>query len=138
VRRDHERRTLGLSQKSYIDAILRRYGFDELKPLSMPMDPACTLSTTDSPKTSQEMAEMKGMPYQEAVGSLMYAALGTHVDIAFSVSIMSRFLSNPGPAHWAAVKRIFRYLKGMQDLWLTYGHDSDNGLVGYGDADDSM
>ena len=39
VQRDRETRTLQLSQRSYIDAILRRFCFDDLKPLSMPMDP---------------------------------------------------------------------------------------------------
>ena len=47
VHRDREQRMLSLSQASYIDAIIRRYGFEDLKPLSTPMDPAVTLSTTD-------------------------------------------------------------------------------------------
>jgi hypothetical protein len=34
---------------------------------------------------------------------------------------MARFASNPGPAHWEAIKRIFRYLAGTCDLWLLYG-----------------
>lgn len=51
----------------------------------------------------------------------MYAMLGTRVDIAYAVSVVSRFGSNPTEDHWPAVKRIFRYLKGMIDMGLHLG-----------------
>jgi hypothetical protein len=37
--------------------------------------------------------------YQSYVGTLMYAMLGTRPDIAFSVACVSRYASNPTPAH---------------------------------------
>jgi len=80
---------------------------------------------------------MCDIPYHEVVGSLMYAALGTCPDIAFAVQTMSCFTSKPGPMHWEAVKRIFRYLKGTRDLWLSYGQEKTD-LRGYADADGSM
>ena len=49
-------------------------------------------------------------PYHEAIGSLMYAAIATRPDIAFTVSALSKLLSNPGIAHWEAVKQVFHYL----------------------------
>jgi len=51
----------------------------------------------------------------------MYAAMGTRPDIAFAVSTVAQFLDNPGWVHWEAVKRIFRYLRGTQNLELVYG-----------------
>ena len=54
----------------------------------------------------------------------------------FAVQTVSRFNSKPGMAHWEAVKHIFRYLKGIRDLWLGYGVARE--LVGYVDADGSM
>jgi len=80
---------------------------------------------------------MQDVPYHEAVGSLMYASLGTQPDISFAVQTLSRFASNPGLAHWEAVKRVFRYLKGMHTLWLSYGGRKVD-LEGYADADGSM
>jgi len=80
---------------------------------------------------------MRNIPYHEAVRSLMYAALGTHPDIAFAVQTVSCFSMKPGPTHWKAVKQIFRYLKGTKELWLTYGM-SKMDLTGYADADGSM
>ena len=95
------------------------------------------LTTAQSPLTTAEFAQMRNVPYHEAVRSLMYAALGTHPDIAFAVQTVSRFSIKPGIAHWEAVKRIFRYLKGTMELWLTYGV-SKSDLTGYTDADGSM
>ena len=80
---------------------------------------------------------MRDVPYREAVGSLMYASLGTRPDITYAVSILSRFSENPGRAHWDAVKRVFRYLSGTKNLKLTYGAAQFD-LVGYSDADRSM
>ena len=137
VKRDRERRTIHLSQRSYIDSIIRRYGFQDLKPVSIPMDTNVRLTTAQSPSTTADFALMRDVPYREAVGSLMYAALGTRPDIAFAVQTVSRFSSNPGLAHWEAVKRIFRYLKGTSELWLSYGIKNMK-LTGYTDADGSM
>lgn len=72
--------------------------------------------------------------YQQDVGTLMYAMLGTRPDIAFAVSCVSRFASNPTPEHVKAVERIYSYLRGTLDLQLTYrGEISD--LKGYSDSD---
>ena len=80
---------------------------------------------------------MRDVPYREAVGALNWAALATRPDIAFAVATVARFAANPGPAHWEAVKRIYRYLAGTRDLWLSYG-ETKRTLEGYADADGSM
>ena len=68
---------------------------------------------------------------------IKYAALGTHPDIAYAVQTISRFAVNPGPPHWEAIKRIFQYLKGTLDLWLTFGGQKKE-LTSYADADGNM
>ena len=101
------------------------------------METNTRLSSSQSPSTTAKFAKMRDVPYHEAVGSLMYASLGTRPDIAFAVQTVSRFASKPGLPHWEAVKRIFRYLKGTMGLWLTYGKVKEE-LQGYADADGSM
>ena len=44
--------------------------------------------------------------YLQAVGSLMYASLGTRPDLAYAVSYLSRFAQEPGPTHWTAIKQV--------------------------------
>lgn len=141
VQRNCDAKTLSLSQTAYIDSILGRFNFEELKSVSSPMDPNLHLHSTQGPKTAQDHALMRGVPYREALGSLMYAAMATRPDIAFAVTLLSRFSNDPGPAHWEAVKRVFRYLKGSRKLRLTYGgigDAGDGGMKGYADADGSM
>ncbi|KZV80781.1 hypothetical protein EXIGLDRAFT_569675, partial [Exidia glandulosa HHB12029] len=137
VRRDRDAKTLALSQKSYIESILRRYNLEDVKPVSIPMDPNTRLSSADAPSSASEYALMRDKPYAEAVGSLMYAMLGTRPDISYAVTTLGRFSRNPGLPHWNAVLRVFKYLKGTRDAWLTYGTTS-NELHGFGDADGSM
>jgi len=62
----------------------------------------------------------------------MYTMIGTRPDIAFAVSIVSQHSSNPGPSHWTAVRRIFRYLAGTRTLGINYGRGCSGG---YTDAD---
>ena len=50
----------------------------------------------------------------------MYAMLGTRPDIAFVVSLVSRFASNLDISYMKAVKRIFSYLRGTLDLNLVF------------------
>ncbi|PKI76235.1 hypothetical protein CRG98_003346 [Punica granatum] len=58
----------------------------------------------------------------------------TRPDIAHSVGVVSRFLSNPGKEHWNAVKWILRYLRGTSKVCLHFGTGKPE-LVGYMDTD---
>lgn len=82
-----------------------------------------------------EILKMRNVPYHEAVGSLMYAAMGTRPDIAFATSTVAQYCENPGWKHWEAVERIFHYLLGMKKLELTYGGEK-RGLEGYVETDE--
>ena len=53
---------------------------------------------------------MKGTLYASYVGSLMYAQVCTHSNIAYIVGMLCRFLSNLGMDHWKAIKRVMQYL----------------------------
>src|SRR6266511_3471556 len=137
VLRIREEKQLLLSQRSYIDSILRRYGLEDLRPVSTPMDPNTRLTSAQSPNTTEEFACMQNIPYHEAVSSLMYASLSTRSNITYVVQTVSHFSTKLGPKHWEAVKQIFRYLKGTKELWLSYGGQQKK-LEGYADADGSM
>ena len=53
----------------------------------------------------------------------------------FSVCMCARYQSNPKESHLSAVKRIFRYLVGTQNLGLLYPRDVTFDLISYSDAD---
>jgi hypothetical protein len=121
VLRDRDARKIYMRQGHYIDELLVEYGLNDCNPVTTPME--CeTVSAKDCPKEhTPEWDYMQTVPYRQAVGSLMYLMLSTRPDIAFAVVTASRFVQNPGRAHWNLVKRIFKYLRGTQHLKLRIG-----------------
>ena len=63
---------------------------------------------------------MKAVPYASVVGSLQYAQVCTHPDLAFVIRILGRYQSNTGVEHWRMVKKALRYVQGTKGLMLTY------------------
>ena len=98
---------ISLSQTTYIDTIITCFGLTDTQPQPMPMLPNAVYSKDDSPSDLTHTTCMKKVPYQEVVGSLMYATVVMRPDISFTVSTLSQFLENLGEHHWDAVKRIF-------------------------------
>ena len=134
VTRNRQERTIRISQAKYIEDVLKRFNMQDSKPIGTPLDASVKLTKDMSPASAQEEEEMKNVPYQSAIGSIMYAMLGTRPDISYAVGVVSQFSSAPGRSHWNAVKRILRYLKGTVNYALEY-KGTDSTLIGYSDAD---
>lgn len=62
-------------------------------------------------------------------------AQSTRPDISFAVNDVSRFNNNHSAVHWAAVKRIFRYLKGTVDMKLKCTNQKSEKMYCYTDSD---
>jgi reverse transcriptase-like protein len=99
IRCDWEAGTVYLLQHVYINSILCCYYLADLKPLSTPMDTSTQLTIEQVPTSVAEHAIMCDMLYCEAIGTLNWAALATHPNIAFAVTTVACFAANPGPAH---------------------------------------
>ena len=99
VTRNHENRTISLSQTTYINTMLDRFTLSDAKPFCSPMVPGIIYSKDDSPSSPQEATRMEKVPYREAIGSLMYASIATRPDISFTVTVLSQFLDNPGKVY---------------------------------------
>jgi len=63
---------------------------------------------------------MSHVPYSTAVGSLMYAIVCTMPDLLYVVSVVSRYMHNPGRDHWETVKWILRHVKGSINKGLVF------------------
>ncbi|RVW65936.1 Retrovirus-related Pol polyprotein from transposon TNT 1-94 [Vitis vinifera] len=135
IHRDRSRGILGLSQRTYIDKVLQRYGMQNSKPGDTPVAKGDKFSLNQCPKNSLESQEMQKIPYASAVGSLMYAQVCTRPDIAYIVGMLGRYLSNPGMDHWRAAKRVMRYLQRTKEYMLTYRRLDQLELIGYSDSD---
>lgn len=131
VKRDRSARTLHLSQQHYIETILERFNVSDLRPTKSPLPSNTLLSprTPDDPPCDRNR-------YLEALGSLMYAMLGTRGDLSFSIGLLSRFANDPSEIHWRALLHSLRYLHHTRHLGITFAYHPDGtGLEGFADAD---
>lgn len=132
ISRDRKARTIKISQGNYIRKILDRFDMTGLKPVNTPVDHSIHMTlTTDENR-------MDRSKYQTAVGSIMYAAMGTRPDLGFAIQTLSQFMHDPSTEHWTAAKRVFRYLNGTQEQGIIFnGNDADDVVTvdGYSDSD---
>ncbi|GJX14424.1 putative ribonuclease H-like domain-containing protein [Tanacetum coccineum] len=117
-----------ISQDKYIEEILKKFGFTEVKTASTPME-------TQKPLLKDENGEEVDVHmYRSMIGSLMYLK-SLRPDIMFAICACARYQVNPKVSHLHVVKRIFRYLKGQPKLGLWYPKYSPFDLVAYTDSD---
>lgn len=102
-----------LSQSHYIESVINKFKHLNIKDCSIPLDPSSKLMKNDG----REIAQLE---YASAIASLMYAVQCTRPDIAFAISKLSRFTSNPSNDHWKAIGRVLGYLKKTKNLGLQY------------------
>jgi hypothetical protein len=95
---------LFLSQHQYIRDILETQNMAGAKDISTP------LSTTQSLHLLDGTTSVDSTEYRRIIGSLQYLSL-TRPDICFAVNKLSQFMHKPTVTHWAATKRLLRYLK---------------------------
>ena len=118
IERDRQKCTLRIHQKPYIEAILKRFQMDNCNGVSTPMEANLQL---DPASDTYKASLANQIDYQRAIGSIMYAMLGTRPDLAFAVSTLSQHCINPNSQHAQAVQRVLRYLKKTLDYGITYG-----------------
>ncbi|GEM12883.1 copia-type polyprotein, partial [Rhodotorula toruloides] len=129
ISHDPQTGSILVSVKSQIEKALKMHGFENIKPLHMPIQPGVVYVEWDG-------EAIKPSEYLSAVGSLLFIAT-TRVDVQYAVGVASRYSSNPGPKHWELVKRIFAYLSVTRDVALEMGlsRSDGSGLVAFVDAD---
>ncbi|GJS83754.1 putative ribonuclease H-like domain-containing protein [Tanacetum coccineum] len=90
-----------ISQDKYVDEILKKIGFTEVKTASTPIETQKPLLKDKNGK------EVDVHMYRSMIGSLMYLT-SSRPDIMFAVCACARYQVNPKVSHLHAVKRIFR------------------------------
>jgi ATP-binding cassette subfamily B (MDR/TAP) protein 1 len=121
ILRDWNRKTLVLHQSAYVDHLLQKFRQKRTRCAPSPINrDERPVSKSDCPTFASAIAQMKAVPYREAIGSLMHIMVCTRPDIACAVGILSRFLQNPGPRHWAAAMRVIKYLHKTRFVGLCY------------------
>jgi hypothetical protein len=131
VERDHAQHFFYINQIGYLKENLKCFCPEECKAIEVPLDPKTKLK-----KNENKDVEMVKVPYQQAMGSLMYAMLCIRPNLANPISgMVNQHMANPSLEHWIAIKHIFRYLQGILEFKLHFEGLPPQDLVGYCDVD---
>jgi hypothetical protein len=66
---------------------------------STPIASHFKLSALQCPTSEDDIEYMSRVPYSSAVGSLMYAMVYSRPDLSHTMSLVSRYMANPGKEH---------------------------------------
>ena len=86
-----------------MDKILEKFNKEDSSVSRTPIDSSLHLFKNKGETVSK-------VEYSRIIGSLMYLMSRTRPDIAYAVSKLSRYTSNPGSDHWKGITRVLRYL----------------------------
>ena len=137
---DKKAKVLKLSQQTYIDKILKQFGYENSHPQRTPM---VTNKVSNRERIGRKIENENSIfarsenqnnrMYREVVGSLLYLANASRPDVAYGVNVLSRHQIDRKEEDWKMVERMLRYLKGTKVHSLNYYGDS-NDMPGYSDA----
>jgi hypothetical protein len=132
---DRRKEAIGLSQKAYLEKVLKKYSMHNCKTLPAPIVKGDRFGKFQCPRNQYEIDQMKVVPYASDVKSLQYAQVCTCPDLAFVTGLLGRYQSNLGIEHRRLVKKVLRYLQGIKGLMLTYRRFDSLHIEGYSDSD---
>eukprot|EP00873_Tetraselmis_striata_P002189 jgi/Tetstr1/422453/TSEL_013291.t1 len=120
--------TIRLSQEQYTLELLEKYGMQDCSLAKTPMGSGhykdlASASDADKAPLSREDHET----YRAILGSVNFLTMCTRPDLAFAISVLSRFQSAPQKIHLMQLKRILRYFKGTLGMGITYGATEPGG-----------
>ncbi|CAI7772571.1 unnamed protein product [Closterium sp. NIES-53] len=118
VERGEVKGWLRLHQHKYLAAMGEKYGLEEGRSVMTPLPLGFQLHLDEEEGEVLEYELQRR--FQSMVGSLMYASVNTHPDIAFSVSQLARVVSRPLQEHLDAAERLVRYCMATSRVGLQY------------------
>jgi len=72
IKRDRKARTISINQQAYIESMVEKFRLTGAKQVLTPMEPNAQLSNQQCPLTANQLARMCGVPYSEAIGSVLW------------------------------------------------------------------
>ncbi len=123
VDRDRNNRTITLSQRAYIEQILINHQMIDCKPAKTPFW-TNDLSVVPDKVNAIKLTQSEHEEYRSIIGSIMYAAIITRIDLGYIGSMLARYTTEPYKYHLVAARHVLRYLKGCIDLKLIFGSNN--------------
>lgn len=128
--RDYDRRTITMSQKAYVQKVLRTTNpgsgwKDTLLPAAWRETPADATNVLDDDAFDQ---------YQSIVGMLNWLAVKTRLDIRFAVTRLQHRLANPTLTDFDAMQHVVKYLRKRLDIGIVLGQTDELRFYAHADA----
>ena len=114
----------------YIENALKRFKLQDANSTKTPFPAGIHLEKSEIPVALDTKTY-----YQQIIGTLIYAIIGTRPDITFVAMRLSQFNNNPTEEHIKYTRYVLQYLKGTKELKIKYDGTSDARLIGYSDSD---
>jgi hypothetical protein len=97
----HDRRNvvLGISQKSYIEKVLKKFNMHKCNIMPTPIVKGVKFGKFQCHRNQYEINEMKAVSYASVVKSLMYAQVYMRPDLAFVTGMLERYQKNHDKPH---------------------------------------
>jgi hypothetical protein len=127
---DRSKLQIRVDQSAYVSKILQEANLQDGRPQAIPLSPNQHRDPQGVPLDDKEAAL-----YRKRVGALMYLANMARPDLAYSAAYLVRYLQAPHTAQLNQLTQVLRYLIATAGHLLTLGHQSDEPLVGWVDAD---
>ncbi|KAL0441042.1 UNVERIFIED_CONTAM: Retrovirus-related Pol polyprotein from transposon RE2 [Sesamum radiatum] len=113
---NQEKERIFICQRKYTETLLKKFKMESCKTVTTP------LVTGEKYQKEDGSQKVDGSMYRSLIGSLLYLT-ATRPDIMFGTCLLSRFMQSPSQVHYAAAKRILRYLRGsVDDMKSTSGY----------------
>lgn len=119
VTRDRSCRTIKLDQARFTSELISKLGMNNsVCNNGSPFSDGYSIFT--SVEDGKEW-KMESFSFSMAVGSLLHLSTCTRPDIAYAVSNLGSFMSDPNPNHWSGLRHIVSYLNETRDRGIKFG-----------------
>ena len=136
INKDRMRNKPKVHQFPYLLKSVAKFEMSNCKSVVVLLAGHFILSKLQCPKKNSEFVQMENIPYANAIGTVMYSMISTRPDLSYLISLLSRYMSNPGKAHWDALKYLLRYINNTLHTGLCYEKRQNAfDLVGFVDSD---
>ena len=126
--------SISVNQTKYIEKMLKKFtpssDVNSIKH-NKPCSPE-SFSKLTFPVDDLERERVANLPYLQVVGSLLYIACMTRPDIAYHVSMLSKFMHDPSQGCFDAAITLLLYLGNTKDMVGLHYSGSTMAPIGYG------
>lgn len=118
IHRNRETRTMEMDQIQKVQEYLKEHQVTECRPNKTPLSVPLA--------NNEEEVNIDHDNYQKIVGQLQYLSGTTRPDLTHAASALARYNACPKKTHWKGLRGTLKYLKGTEQLTLTYQATNEN------------